>query len=126
MYLSGKEGEMLIGASNLAGFTKGDLEYGAKTEIVTARSGGGAEETVEGVSGGTGNISITVDQEDMINGLVASGALVTLIFRHTSNGSIQATGQARLGKYKYTIDRNGTPQTVDIPFTCHKAWTFPT
>ena len=57
---------------------------------------------------------------------MSPGDLVTLILRHDTTGSIQATGSARLGRFSYTANRDGTPETVSLPFTCHGTWTFPT
>jgi hypothetical protein len=122
--LSGKAGELLIGASNLLQFTRWELDYGAAVQVYAARSGDGAEETVAGVEGGTGTFELLFDADDPLTGLVATGDLVSLQCRHTTGG-VRAEGQARLGRFSYAASRDGTIQKVAVAFTCHGKWSFP-
>lgn len=123
--LSGKAGELLIGENNLQQLTRWELEYGMETHVYAARSGGGAEETVAGVSGGRGSIELLYDPEEPITSIVSSGELVTLKCRHTATGPVQAEGAARLGRLTFSANRDGTLQRVTVPFVCHGLWTFP-
>ncbi len=123
--LSGKSGELVLGTNNLLQLTRWELEYGMETHVYAARSGGGAEETVAGLAGGRGMIELLYDPDEPITAITASGDLVNLICRHTTTGSIQAEGEARLGRFSFSANRDGTLQRVTVPFTCHGAWTFP-
>ena len=123
--LSGKAGELDIGASTPTDFTNWILTYGANTETFAARSGGGAQETASGLENGTGTIEFMMNTETPIQSLISAGDLVTLTLLHTRPGPVQATGQARIGQPTTGANRDGTMQVVSYPFTCHKAWTLP-
>jgi hypothetical protein len=124
--LSGKAGELLIGASNLLQLTQWQLDYGAAVQVYAARSGGGAEETVAGTEGGTGTFEVLLDADQPITGLIATGDLVSLACRHSATGPLQATGDARIGRFTFGANRDGTIQRVTVAFTCNGKWTFPT
>ena len=123
--LSGKAGELLIGSSNLIQLTQWELEYGSEIEVYTARSGNGTEETIDGIIGGTGSFELMYDPGGPITSLVSPGDLVTMKCRHTATGPVEADGQARLGRFTYGANRDGTGQRVTVTFTCHGSWTFP-
>ena len=121
---SGVEGELLIGSCNLLEFSMWDLEYGSDTQTYSARSGGGAQQTVAGEASGSGNIECAYNDEALISAVAASGALVTLTCRSASGS--EHTGQARLGKYKLGANRDGSVQKISVPFTTHGVWTLDT
>ncbi|MGE3314004.1 MAG: hypothetical protein AB7O26_02730 [Planctomycetaceae bacterium] len=123
--LSGKAGELLVGANNLEQLTRWELEYGMETHVYAARSGGGAEETIAGVSGGRGSFELLYDPEEPFTSIASSGDLVSLKCRHTADGPVQAEGSARLGRFTFSANRDGTLQRITVPFICHGAWTFP-
>lgn len=123
--LSGKTGELLIGDNNLLQLTRWELEYGMENHVYAARSGGGAEETIAGVAGGRGSFELLYDPDEPITAIAASGDLVSLTCRHTADGPVQAEGQARLGRFSFSANRDGTAQRVTVPFVCHGAWVFP-
>jgi len=124
--LSGKAGELLIGENNLLQLTRWELEYGMETHVYAARSGGGAEETIAGVAGGRGSFEMLYDPAEPITAIASSGDLVSLTCRHTADGPVEAAGLARLGRFTFSANRDGTVQRVVVPFVCHGAWTFPT
>jgi len=123
--LSGKAGELDIGSSTPIDFTNWTLTQGANIETFAARSGGGAEETAEGLVNGTGTIEFMMNTATPIQSLISAGDLVTLTLLHTRTGPVQATGQARIGQQTSGANRDGTMQVVTYPFTCHLAWTLP-
>lgn len=123
--LSGKYGECVAASSNINEFRDWELDYGAKTEVYASRHGGGAEETVDGVFGGTGTIMMNLDPSAPITAVMSSGDLVSLNLYARKNAPVQAYGQARLGKFKYGAKRSGEVQTITIPFTCHGFWVYP-
>jgi hypothetical protein len=122
---SGKEGSVLAGSSDLAELLSWELEYGSENHSYASRHGAGALETVEGVEGGSGTITLNVDTFDPISGQLGSGNLVTLQLRQYSTTKYW-TGQARMGKHRYTDNLSGEPQRVVVPFVTHGAWTAPT
>ena len=122
---SGKYAQALFGSCNFLEFESWDLEYGANIPTYNARSGGGATQTVEGVFDGGGTISGFLDPDDPLTSQVTSGALITLSLHITSTGPVQATGQARLGKFNMSANRSGEPVPVSIPFVTHGTWTLP-
>ena len=124
--LSGKEGELDIGSSTPIDFTNWTLTQGANIETFAARSGGGAEETAEGLVNGTGTIEFMMNSDTPIQSEISPGDLVTLTLFHRRTGAIQATGQARIGQQTSGANRDGTLQVVTYPFPCHKAWVLPT
>ncbi len=123
--LSGKVGQVEIGSSPLFDFTDGDLEYGSEPQEYFARSGAGASETVAGAESGSGSFNVNFNSDNLFDALVSSGDLVTLNFVHTTTGTVQATGQARIGKISRNLNRDGSVQSLGVSFVTHKAWTFP-
>lgn len=123
--ISGINGEVVVGASNLQELSSWDLEYGAETQEYASKAGAGNMQTVKGVSGGSGTIEMNFDPDDPPTAQFSSGDLVSLTLRHTTTNSVEATGSARLGKFSFNANRDGTIETVSIPFTTHGAWTFP-
>lgn len=123
--LSGKTGCLLSGSSTLEGFENGSLEYGAEPQEYFAKSGAGAAETVAGAESGSGSFQMVCNSEDWPTTLISPGDLVTLSFRHDGTTTVEATGSARLGKFSWEMNRDGTPQRVTIPFVTHGSWTFP-
>lgn len=124
--LSGKFGEALAGSCNLLELLSWELEYGMEPQEYASRAGAGATQTVAGVESGSGTFELNFDPDDPVQGTLGHGDLVTLILRHTATGPVQATGQARIGKHSYGANRDGTVQTVTVPFVTHGAWTLPT
>lgn len=123
--LSGKNGEVLIGACSLLELMSWDLEQGVEIQEYASKAGAGNMQTVAGVASGTGTIEINFDPDDPPEAQFSTGDLVSLTLRHTTTNSVQGTGSARLGKFSYNANRDGTIETVSIPFTCHGAWTPP-
>lgn len=126
--LSGKYGQALCGASSdIDELLSWELDYGAKTEVYASRDGAGAEQTVEGVFGGTGTIMVNFDPAKSFTSLAGTtGQLVQLnLYATKQSGVIQAYGQARLGKFKYGAKRSGEVQQISIPFTTHGLWALP-
>lgn len=124
--VSGKYAEVAIGSCEFAEFEAWDLSYGAAVPEFNSRSGGGASQTVEGVFSGSGTITGFVDPDDSLYGSsIRTGSLLTLTLRHTATGPVVATGQARLGQFSFSANRDGTPQPVSIPFVTHGLWTLP-
>ena len=122
--LSGKHGYVSVGSCLVGEFTEGNLEYGSEPQEYFSRSGAGAGQAVDGAESGRGSFTRLINSEDGAD--FASGDLVTLAFVHTTDPTtIQATGQARLGKRNININRNGVPQSETWAFVTHKAWTFP-
>jgi hypothetical protein len=123
--ISGKISTVTAGASNdVAEFLRGNIEYGAQPEPYFSSHGGGAQETVAGGESGQGEITCNFDPQDPIAGILPSGALVALTL--TLGDGRTCTGNARIGKHRYTTDRAGRPVEVTVPFVTHGAWTVPT
>lgn len=123
--LSGKTGYVTIGSCSVCGFTNGTLTYGAEVQTYASTCGGSAEKTVAGLEKGSGSFEVVVDTEAMITSLISTGSLVTLTFVHTATGSVQATGNARIGDLEISINRDGSIQMYTVNFTTDGAWTFP-
>lgn len=123
--ISGKYAEAHLGSCNMLEFESWELTYGANVEPVNSRAGGGATTTIDGVENGSGTISGYLDPDDPISSQVSPGQLLTLICLSRSSGTVQATGQARLGQFTLSANRDGTPQRVTIPFVTHGLWTLP-
>lgn len=124
--LSGKYAEAQIGSCEFAEFESWDLNYGAGTPEYNSRSGGGASQSVEGVISGGGSISGFIDPDDSLYASsIRTGSLLALTLRHTATGPVVATGQGRLGQFRYGASRAGEPQPVTIPFVTHGLWTVP-
>ena len=123
--LSGKDGEVGIGSSNPIDLVQWDLDHGANVETFAARSGGGAEETQEGLENGTGSFQFIMNTVTPITSLISKGDLVTLSLKHSVTPSVAWAGQARIGKFSSSVNRDGTMQRVTVNFTCHKTWTAP-
>ena len=122
--LSGKAGHIEIGTCTLQGFTNGTLTYGSDPVEYFAQSGNGAAQTHEGADSGSGTIEVVVlDEPVLTSATLKPGLLATLVFSH--DGTTEATGQARLGKFTWTLNKDGQTQKATIPFTTHGAWTLP-
>lgn len=126
--LSGKFGEVRTGGgSNILELLSWDLEYGAEPQEYASRAGGGATQAVAGVESGSGTIEVNFDPDDPIAATLSTGATVTLTLRFRNTpATVDATGQAVLGKHSYGMNRDGTVSTVSIPFVTHGSWTLPT
>ena len=125
--LSGKAGELLIGASNLLQLTQWQLEYGAAVQVYAARSGGGAEETVAGTEGGTGTFRTPVrcrpadhkPRRDRRSGLARFAATPRPgPFRRSESCGWVGSTFAPTGTAPFNA--------LTVAFTCHGKWTFPT
>lgn len=123
--LSGKAGQVYTESSELLHITSWTLEYGVNVETFAARSGAGAEETQAGLESGSGTIEGMMTSSATPGSLLSTGQLVDLELWHNAAGAIKASGGARLGKFSFGANRDGTMQTWSVPFTCHKAWTLP-
>ena len=123
--ISGKYAECLFGTCNFLEFESWELEYGSNIEEYNSRAGAGAGQTVDGVHTGSGTITGFMDTADPVTTQVTTGTLVTLHLYLTSTGPVEATGSARIGKFSLSANRDGTPQSVTIPFVTHGVWTLP-
>jgi len=123
--VSGKYAEALIGTCNLLEFESWELEYGSNIEEYNSRAGAGAGQTVDGVHTGSGTITGFLDPDDPVTTTVTTGSLVALTLKNNTTGPVQGTGNARIGKFTLSANRDGTPQPVTIPFVTDGVWTFP-
>lgn len=123
--ISGKFAECLFGSCNFLEFESWELEYGSNLEEYNARSGDGAGQSVDGVHTGSGTITGFMDSADPVTSQITTGSLVTLHLYLTATGPVEATGSARIGKFTFSANRDGTPQPVSIPFITQGVWTLP-
>lgn len=121
--LSGKTGEISLGGSTIVAFTDLELEYGSEPQPYFAVSGAGAQETVAGADAGSGTFNVVVRTDPFITETLVSGSVYAVTVTYTSGQT--ATGNARLGKFNWSMNRDGTVQRARIPFMTDGAWTFP-
>ncbi len=120
--LSGTDGSVTIDASNPIEITQWDLDYGADIDGYYSRSGAGGQQTVKAGTNGTGNMEFMYNDDTPIQSLIGEGDLITLTLLHSSGDS--HTGLARIGRFGFGINRDGTGQRVSVSFTTHGLWTL--
>ena len=113
-YISGKFGEFTIGGSSIAPFTDFNLNVGNDIHQVFTKSGAGWAQTVVGAASGEGTLNAIVDEDNLIGGVIKSGdqASLTVLLKT----GVTLSGCVRIGKFNFTVNRDGTPQTQSIPF----------
>jgi len=118
---SGLEGYCTIGSCTPVAVTDCNLNFGSPNEEYFAVSGSGFSETVATAKRGSGTINAVCDEAQLLNSIASSGDLVTLAF--FASAATSATGEGRLGQFDWSMNREGTPQRVSIPFITHGVWT---
>lgn len=120
--LSGKEGYITVNGSSMIEISKWDLEYGSNNEKFYSRNGGGASQTVAGALDGSGSFEVMYNDDTPITSALVPGTLYTAVFYHGTNDS--HTGSLRIGKFSFSVDREGSAQRVSVTFDTHGVWTL--
>jgi len=123
--ISGKAGRLLVGSCEVIDLMSWTLNYGAEPQTYFAAAEDGAQATVAGPEGGTGEFTFAIDINNPPSETFHTGDTVVLELRHDKDGTLVAKGSAVIGRIRIGADLSGPVQTATVEFTTTGKWDMP-
>ena len=122
--ISGKNGKITLGASDLAEVRNWRFSMNANIKKYASSSTAGHEKSVKGMFGGTVSAELVYDPADPLEDRLKVGDTATLLCK--DNATRTWTIPVRISTMDHEVQvEEGEPLTMSIEAECNGAWTYP-